>query len=350
MSGLSILVRAAEGTTEAAVDLETVATEFSGLKVPIINMVMMGLSTVLLFVAVGFCIYYLVDRTDNWGFGLIAGVAGYLLFCSFLFALIQIGLSYLPLTKDYVNNPDNARQYGAIMAVVSVLLNCVGILLALKYVSSQMMKRGQTMTIGTPLAIGAGTLVAIMLTGGVLRNTVSLILASVGVNQMGFDEAVTTMAENLINNGQYTIEQVDLARAEATDYLHSFMMQPSFTWLLSGFVYYILFGLINACFAVILFGKMNERLENKWVLAAVGMMILYMIPHALTSYLVISNWAAVLIDLAVTAAAVYLTFRLVKEYMPDELKSLTYSHRKNRNKKKDDDKPKKMPHIVMPDK
>jgi len=45
-----------------------------------------------------------------------------------------------------------------------------------------------------------------------------------------------------------------------------------------------------------------------------------------------------------------ITYRLAKENMPEDLKSLTYSHRRHNRRRKDDDKPKKMPHIVMPDK
>ena len=101
--------------------------------------------------------------------------------------------------------------------------------------------------------------------------------------------------------------------------------------------------------AVLIFGEMDGRLERKWMFVGLGGVMLSIVPSILVTLTPFPNWAGVLVNLLITAAVVYITIKLVKQYMPEELKSLSYSHRRNRHKK-DDDKPQKMPKIVMPDK
>lgn len=342
MSGLMFVLRSAEETTEA-VTIDPIVTEFSDLKVPVLSMVMMGLAAACILAALILGIYFLLDRTDNWGTGLLAGIAAYMVFCYLLYMGLQIGLNALPLTKDFVN--DKPDQFTAMMTIFSGIFVCTAIILSLKYVNSQMSKRGQLMTIGTPLAVSVGMFTAMVLVNREMSTNIQYIFVSASVNKMGFDEAVTATVESMVNGGTYTLEE---ATKIATDSLHGLMTEPPISFFLNA-IYYILMELLYASAAVLIFGEMDGRLERKWMFVGLGGVMLSIVPSILVTLTPFPNWAGVLVNLLITAAVVYITIKLVKQYMPEELKSLSYSHRRNRHKK-DDDKPQKMPKIVMPDK
>ena len=178
-----------------------------------------------------------------------------------------------------------------------------------------------------------------------MSTNVQYIFVSASVNKMGFDEAVTATVQNMLSSGDYTLEE---ATKIATDSLHGLMTEPPVSFFLNS-IYYILMGLLYASASVLVFGEMDGRLERKWMFLGLGGVMLSIVPSILVTLTSFPNWAGVLVNLLITAVVVYITIKLVKQYMPEELKSMSYSHRRNRHKK-DDDKPKKMPNIVMPDK
>ncbi len=341
MNILATLLKAAEETT-AAVTIDPIVTEFSDLKMPVMSMIMMGLAAVVTLAVLIAGIYLLFDRTDNWGMALIAGLAAYMIFCYLLYMGIQIGLNALPFTQGFVQQ--NPKQMTIIMTILSGILASLAVYLALKYVSSQAMKRGQSMTIGTPLGVGIGMFAAAVLTNREIMTNLQYIMMSVSINKMGFDEAVTTTVQSMVENG-YTLEE---ATKTATESLHSMMTEPSISFFLNSF-YYILIGVLETMAAILVYGAMTEKLEEKWMFVGFGGLMLSIVPSILVSVTSFPSWAGVLVNCVITAAVAVITIKLAKQYMPEELHTLTYSHRRNRRDKGDGEK-KKMPHIVMPDK
>ncbi len=342
MNAVTALFFAAEETTEA-VQIDPIVTEFSNMKVPVLSMVMMGLGSVILLAAIVAGVYFLFDRTDNWGMGLLAGLASYMIFCFLIFSGLQIGLNALPFTKDFVQN--KPQQFTAMMTIFSGILSCLSVFLALKYVESQMAKRGQMMTIGVPLAIGIGMFLGSVLSNRQIMSGFQYIMVSSSVNKMGFDAAVTATVQSMVESG-YELEE---AKKTAIDSLYSMMSEPSASFFLNSF-YFVVMGVLETSLAVLLFGEMTDRTEKKWTFIGYGGLMLATVPSLLNSLTSFPSWAGVLVTLAIAAAVGFFTVRQAGQDMPEELNTLSYSHRKNKGGGKGDGHKKKMPHIVMPDK
>ena len=341
MNGLVNLLGAVAETT-AAVEIDPIITGYGDMKIPVITMVMIGLGAALLLAGIIAGFYFIFDRTDNWGTALLAGIAGYLLFNYVLYMGIQFAINAIPFTKDFPQN--NPTSYTASMTVMSAILAGLAIYLSMKYVMNTAMKRGQSVTIGVPLALGLGLYVGAVLTSREISNSIQYILVSVQVNKLGFDESVTATVQAMMESGEYTLE--DAAKL-ATDSLKQFIEEPAINFLLNQ-LYDIVVGILETAVAVLFYGAMTEQTDRKYILIGGGFVLLSIVPALLTSLTSIPDWAGFAINTVIAAAAVYLAIKVLKEQMPEDLRSLTYSHRKHK-KKDDDGKPKKMPHIVMPD-
>ena len=349
MNALSILVRAAETTAEAASETAAEAaatvypTAFTDLKVPMINMIFMGVAGVLILAALILGVYFLLDRTENWGLGLLAGLAAYMLFDHFLILGVQFLLGWIPFTRNYVEA--HPTQISVFMLLLSAGLTCLGIFLAMKYAESQQMKRGMPLSIGLPIAVGIGTLIGLVLVNHLIQLHFSYIMMSYSVNANGFDVTAAPYIENLINQGTPREEAVETI-AESLSFLGT---SPFILFILDA-LYYIMLTLLHVCAAVLIYAEQQDLIERKWVFVGYGGMMLTTIPGILNTFTTLPNWVGSLAVMLISAAVAVITYRLAKENMPEDLKSLTYSHRRHNRRRKDDDKPKKMPHIVMPDK
>ena len=339
MNGLMTVFCAAQETT-AAIEIDPIVTAYSDLKIPVLSMVMMGLSAAILLGALILCFVMLFNRTENWGTGLISGMAGYLLICYALYMGIQVALNAIPFTKGFVQNqPDH---YTVLITVLSGLLVCLAVFATMKYVSNMMMKRAQMMTIGTALAVGVGMFGASVIISKEMMNSIQYIVVATSINKMGFDPAVTTTVASMMENGYEKEEAIKLA----TDSLLSMINEPSISFLLNG-TYYILMAVLQICAAVLVYGVMKGTLDNKWQILGYSGLLLSIIPSVLSNVTGIPGWVAFLINLTLSGVVLFLTVKAVKTYMPDDFQSLTYNHRKKKVKE-DAEKRKKMPHIEMP--
>ena len=343
---ITAILRTAAESTEG-ITIDPIVTGYGDLKIPVLSIIMMGVASVLLLGAMVFGFLVIINRTDNWGTGLLAGIGSYLIFCYLIYMLLQLGLNTLPFTKETVQS--NPEQFTSIMTILSGLLVCVAIFLALKYTFNQAMKRGKQVTIGAPLAVGVGMFTAAALLNHEISTTVQYMAMCISINQMGFDAAVTATVQSMVSGGEYALEE---ATKLAVDSILSVVNEPSLGFLMNA-LYYISIGVLETASAVLVYGYMNEKLEQKWIFVGFGGLMLSVIPNVLATLVGLPNAASVSMIVVIAAAVAFATIRLAKKYMPEDVKSLGYNHRKSSGSggfggDRKDKTPPKMPHIVMP--
>ena len=100
------------------------------------------------------------------------------------------------------------------------------------------------------------------------------------------------------------------------------------------------------CASVIAYGVLREKLEKKYIGFIAAYVFLALLPIVLAN-IGLNAIICTAMSIVFAAAVFYYTLRIVKQKMPEELERVSHKI-ENRNNRRDKDKQKPMPKIVMP--
>ena len=329
---------AGESLTEAS---ELITTEYSNLTVPTLTLVIQVVFMVLL-IAVIIAGFILVKRhCVNWGYSIMTGAAAYMLFSLVVYYLVFIGISLIPGGRDKLST--DQTFYVLVAFIVGLICDCLSVYLGMMYVVAQNRKRDAYYDLGTP-AIFALAIYAVSLFIGIPNSLLPASLSSSGgglfyffslfstVNTVGFD----TLINNLAQNG--------VSSADAIEWLAACINQSAWTYVFEGFFVISRF-VFFLCSSVIAYGALREKLEKKYLGLIAAFIFLSLLPMVLASF-GLHTIICLAMSVVFAAAAFYYTLRIVKQQMPEELERV--SHKIENNNKRNQNKNKPMPKIVMP--
>ena len=323
-----------ESAAEQGVQL---VTEYADLKVPVINIIMEGLTLILFIAALVVAAVWIFNHVRNFALPFVCGIVFYLVFVYVLVQLVVLGLNFL-LSKNealtaHVTLLENLVQ------VLSMLCGVASMVLGMLYWRRSSRKNGSEMTLGGAIAFGAAFYAGILLTSGNLSRIFQMITTSRAVNADGFDAVLTAMVE--IQGDQQGATEALLALC--SDKTIDFVNLPLNALIV------ILEGVTYTAASVIFFAALTDRVDRKYMIASIAAHLLVFAPSVLL-FFTEDTYPLFYIRIAYTAlvalASVLLAVYLSKTYMADEVHALAYTRKKQ--KQEEEAKKNKIPHIVMP--
>lgn len=302
-------------------------------KVPTLSMIAMVLSIILAIAVPIILFLYLKRRFRLNPQPVIYGLLAYMLGAYLIPSFISMGLQAINSATGIFDAVPFA--YAALVAIMVAALELASLYLGMKF----MLKR-------SPLTLGIALLFAILFNAfPLLQQTVSTqidyLSISATINQTGMYEIVA----DLIEEGTADKETIQK------------LLDSVSSLISSDFFYYILLALdillmipIHMGICAILAGRINGTIPKE------GGRLIFIISgvYAISTFLrymniISSPLIAELIYVMIGAASLYLAYRLLQAFQPDDLKRLLGKPDPSLKKKKDDKNQKpKMPKIVMP--
>ena len=330
------MLNAASGETGAAL-----YPEYAGLTVPVINIIMEGLTLILLIGAAFAGILLLRHHVKKWIFPLVVGVVFNLIFQYILFnqrfGLLIIGFSYLSANVEFFQN--QSVLFNMLLMVLQAGFTFLTIVLGVAYWKKFGARDGRPFTLGGAMAFGFSFYIVSLFTNDYVMSMYELLTQSQIINSYGFEEVL----KDYIANG-YEEEIVLNYLLSLTDdnpiaYVH---------FALEALI--MIFGAFTTIAASVLFyGYRSGALEKKWILVSVTFCLASFVPTILV--LLTGEFPAyIYIELAysilLAAASAFTVYYVSTHFMPEEWKALGYTRTMQ---KRDEEKEKnKIPKIVMP--
>ncbi len=301
-------------------------------RVPTLSMAAMVISMLLAILVPVLIFFYLKRRFRLNPQPVIYGLLAYMLGAFIIPTVFSIGLQAL----DSVTGIFTAAPilYAVVVALIVALLELASIYLGMKF-----MRKRVELTLGTALLF-AIMFNAFPLFQQTISSQIDYFSISSTINQGSLYDIVAEMIADGTSDKETIQGLLDSV---------SFLIN-------SDFFYYILLALdgilmipIHMGICAILAGSMNKKIPkeaSRLVLAITGV-------YALSVFLrysgIISSPAfAELICLMIGAASLYLAYRLLQAFQPDDLKRLLGKPDKNLKPAAKEEPKKKMPKIVMP--
>lgn len=322
----------ASGETAAAID--PIVTPYSDRTIPVLTIVFLIVGVLLLLAFAVASFIMIQKRTKNWGYGLLTGLASYLLFSYAVNMLIIFGLNKIPGAEAYF--AAHEKLYNLIMMFVAMGLELCAVFLGYRYYKVSAEKRNMQPEPGSAVIFGWAFYLGAILVSQQMTYSLEYTLVCISINQMGFDPAVTAMVEG------------GTSEEEAIAGLLQMVEQNPFEYLMDTFAYFVK-AFLQTSAAVLIYGCFYGKLEKKFMLTAAVTIMVYYIPGLLSVVTNIPTWAAFAAALAIGGAFTYNAYRIIREKMPDELRAFLEIKKSSgsfggRGKKE----PQKMPKIVMP--
>ena len=335
----NLILRTEESITEAS---ELITTEFSDVTVPAFTLIIQGLAMVLMIAAVIAGFIMIRRHCVNWGSSILAGAGAYMLFSLVVYYLVFFGLSRIPGISEKFSS--SAMLFVILSLVIGTVCDFLAVYLGMKYVVSQNTKRNMYYDLGTPAAF-ALAMYGVSLFIGIPNSLIPAPLSSSGggifyffslflaVNSAGFDALVTSLVQN------------GAAQADAITWLSACIDQTLWVYIFEMFFVIARF-VFFLCASVIAYGVLREKLEKKYIGFIAAYVFLALLPIVLAN-IGLNVIICTAMSIVFAAAVFYYTLRIVKQKMPEELERVSHKI-ENRNNRRDQDKQKPMPKIVMP--
>lgn len=321
-----------EAETEGVHEIPLITTPYTDKKIPIPTILLLVFS-VLLLIAFAVVTFILIrKRTKNWGYSLIVGLAAYLVFVYALNMVVLFGVNYIPGLSTYFET--HMLVYNLIMMVFAFLFETLAVLVGLKIYQSTAEKRELAPELGAPLIYGFAFYLAAILVSQQLTYSFEYVMVCASINQMGFDTAVSAMVDG------------GIAEEEAISSLLALTDQNPVEYLLDSFVF-MAKACIQTSAIVLTYGVYNKKLEKKFLGAALGLLAAYYIPSIISFFVELPTIVMFIMTILIGAAVVFVAYRIVSKYMPDDLRELLVIKQQSGGKK-GSSKQQKMPKIVMP--
>ena len=331
------------GSGEALAEAgELITTEYSSLTVPTFTLILQGVAMAVLIAAIIVGFIMVRRHCVNWGYSIMTGAAAYMLFSLVVYYLAFLGLSLIPGVREKLST--STALFVILSMVIGLICDFLTVFLGMKYVVYQNQKRNAYYDLGTP-AIFALAIYAVSLFIGIPNSILPASMSSSGgglyyffslfttVNTVGFDTLINNLAQNGVNS------------AEAIEWLAACIDQSAWTYVFE--LFFALSRLVFfLCSSVIAYGVLREKLEKKNLGLIAAFIFLSLLPVVLASFglhTIICTAMAIIF----AAAVFYYTLRIVKQKMPEELERVSHKI-DNSNNRRNQNKNKPMPKIVMP--
>lgn len=326
---------AGETITEAT---QLITTEYSDLKVPTGTLIFLVAAMVLLIAVAVACFIVIKRHCVNWGMTIMTAAASFLLFSYLAYNAVFYALGMIPAVREQLNT--NGTLLILLFLLFCLITDFLAVFLGMKYVVSQNTKRNLYYDLGTP-AVFALSIYAVSLfieipnslTAAPLNGFFNYFTLFSTINTSGFDPFVNS----LIQNGMASADVVE----QLVDYMSQSIWSYVFEtfWAISRLVFFL-----SAC--VLIYGVLREKLEKKMIGLAAAVILLSLLPKTLV-YFGLHPIIATVMALVFAAAVFYYTLMIVKKQMPEELERVSHKIDNSYNKR-NQNKNKPMPKIVMP--
>ncbi|GEM_PF-3135858 len=339
----SIILRAAESTTEtiaetteAATEYVPVVTEYKDALVPIFTIIMAGIAAAILIGVAIAAFAYMKNRAGlTWMNALLYGIIGsfvgtYILpnAVYFLFGLIP-SLNTVLTTKPAIPS--------AISAVLMIGGTVGAIILGMVLLKKALEKRHQRMDLGTAFVFALGFFAAALLINGQLSYSVEYVTYALSLNAQGFD----TMVNAYIQSAEGTTVE------EAVNVVKSMFLDVNAAEFVLNALIMVLQTVAIIAAAVAFYGIQTEKLERKWLALVILAPLVFYIPQVLAGFVEIERWIVFVAELVIAAVEGYVGYRLISEKLQEDWERFNVKKAYSENQEKRDEKP-RMPKIVMP--
>ena len=319
---------AAETETLPAID--PIVTEYSDVKVPAGLFIMLALMAVILIAVAVVSFIYINRHGTNYAQSITLALLSYIGLNYFVYSLALFGLQYIPGVMDFA--AAHARTMQMLTLIFAMAMELLAMYLAVRLSVRASRKRSYYIDICTALMIGLVFYLAAIFISRHLSFTFEYFFYGLTINRLGFDQAVTEMVQAGANKDEAIASILELAEQNPWDYFWDSLI-------------FILTGIQQTAAAIVLYGVFTDQLEKKWMLLSAGFIVSTYAASAVSIIFFAPVLVRFLILLVISAATLYITWRILKGPMSREIYTLT--HRKQKEPPKDD-KPAKMPTIVMP--
>ena len=342
---------AADAATEAATEATTLAdTEFAGSTIPMGMNILFGVGLVLMAGVALAAITYLRNHVKNWAYPMYAGAIFYLLLSYIVIQLISFLLSLLPAVKEYAEAHDRLAPLWIQMALfgLRIVTDSAAIYLGLRYFRKSAPKRRIEPVIGHSMSFGVACYIAYILVSGAFTGFFQFFSISSTINSNGYASVLTSLMTHNPETSQAYFES----------YLNSFVSPDVWRVLFATFVNKEFWGTIPGVWptmvmcvgyiaaSVLVYENLNKKLDNKWLLAAFGIIVLIWAPYVPSIAFEIPAWASAAWYAVVLAICILTLYYLFKHDLKDELAAFKYSRMEEQQKEYQ--KAHRMPTIVMP--
>ena len=340
---------AADAATEAATEATTlVETEFAGSTVPVTTNILFIVGLVLMGGVALVAITYLRNHVKNWAYPIYAGAIFYLLFSFIIIQGLSLLLRFIPSLTEYAAAHEGMAPVWLDMSLygLRILTDSAAIYLGLRYFRKSALKRRIEPVIGHSMSFGVACYIACILAGGIFTNYFQGITYANAINSQGYQVMLT----DLVSGGRR-----DQAFWEG--YLNTFIHPDGWRMFFATFMnktYMALPGIwptsamcpAYIAASVLVYENLNKKLDNKWLLAAFGIIVLMWAPFVPSIAFDIPAWASAIWYTLLMAVCVLALYYLFKHDLKEELTAFKYSRMEEQQKEYQ--KAHKMPTIVMP--
>lgn len=330
------MLNSASGETGAAL-----YPEYAGLTVPVINIIMEGLTLILLIGAAFAGILLLRHHVKKWLYPLVVGIAFNMVFQYIMFnqryGLLNLGSQYLTDNVEFFQNASVLLDM--VLIVLQAGFTFLTIVLGFGYWKKTAQRDNRPFSLGGAMAFGFSFYIVSLFTNEYIMAMYELLSQSQIINSYGFEEVLKDYIANGMEEELVLNYLLSLTADDPVAYVH---------FALEALI--MIFGAFTTIAASVLFyGYRSGALEKKWILASATFCLASFVPTILV--LVTGRFPAyIYIELAysilLAAASAFTVYYVSTHFMPDEWKALGYTRTMQ---KRDEEKEKnKIPKIVMP--
>ncbi len=297
------------------------------------NMVLMGLTVVVLLGALLGGVLYLRAHAENWFSGLIGGLLSYMTFGYIFYILVLFLIGKIAPLNGYFE--EHRLRYEAVSMFFSFVFEALAIIFGVKLLLVYNRRRNAETHLGHIIGFALGVYAFNLLVGQLLSYCTNYIMYAQNLNAVGIDKMVETMMQENEGVDEETVRT----------FLASVINDKPAEYLLAG-ISNVLKMISQMSVAALAYGVFKEKLPK--ICLSVGVLFTgaFYLPNLLSLKVEFPFYVSLIFLLLLLAGTAYYTLRMVKEKMPEELNALS-KERKKAHEALPPEQP-KMPKIVMP--
>lgn len=317
-----------------------ITTQYANEVVPAGNMILMGLSMVIIIGVLIAGIVLLRNHIPEWVHSLLVGFVAFLAIGYLLWTLAIQGLLAIPAVSDY--SKAHEFRFNIIVQLIGFIMEAGGIFGGLFYLLRSKKKRQEYPYIGDALSFAFAGFLSAILIQPVLLNAFTYLSQALQINRDSFDASVNA----LILNGE--------TQENAIEYLLMVVRYDATPDLLEAIRIVLKTGTLLAVSAIT-YGILTERIEKKYSVLAVVLLFLSYVPYllALVFHGTPENPSAynrtlqIVCQAAVTVISLFALWLIATRKMEGDMRMLR-SYSRKEEKRKEEAMQHKMPKITMP--
>lgn len=304
--------------------------------VSLTNMILMGVTIVILLGALLGAILYMNAHAQGWFSGLVGGLLCYMFFGYILYVLSLFAMGKIAPIAVYFEN--HLLQYEAVAQFLHFAFELLAIILGMKLLFVYNSRRGVKNTLAMAVAFGIGVYALNIIIGQMLSTCVQFITYARGLNDAGIETVVKTIME----------ENAGVAEEDVRMFVQSVIETDGWDYVIAA-ISCVLKALVQVACSVLAYGVFKKKLEKKHLLTLCGLCALFYLPNIVSLKLSLNAWVALALCAVIAAFSMFVMFFLIEKKMPEEKASLSKENKKHYREEESKPKMPKMPKIKMPD-